>query len=66
MDAAALGRLREGLPLTVRELAGRGGVSRNTIAMLENRHRTANPSAARRLAAALGVERRELVGRDGG
>jgi transcriptional regulator with XRE-family HTH domain len=66
MDAAALGRLREGLPLTVRELAGRGGVSHNTITMLENRYRTANPSTVRKLAAALGVERRELVGRDGG
>jgi transcriptional regulator with XRE-family HTH domain len=50
----------------VRELAGRGGVSHNTITMLENRYRTANPSTARKLAAALGVERRELVGRDGG
>ncbi len=66
MDAAALRRLREGLPLTVRELAERSGVSYNTITMLENRHRTANPSTVRKLAAALGVEARELMGRDGG
>ncbi len=65
MDAAALRRLREGLPLTVRELAGRGGVSRNTITMLENRHRTANPSTVRKLAVALGVEPRELMEGDG-
>ena len=50
----------------MRELAGRSGVSRNTIAMLENRQRTANPSTVRKLAAALGVEPRELTGRDGG
>ncbi len=66
MDAAALRRLREGLPLTVRELAGRSGVSHNTITMLENRHRTANPSTVRKLAVALGVEPRELMESDGG
>ncbi len=66
MDAAALRRLRGGLPLTVRELAERSGVSYNTITMLENRHRTANPSTVRKLAAALGVEPRELMERDGG
>ena len=63
MDAAALGRLREGLPLTVRELAGRGGVSHNTITMLENRYRTANPSTARKLAAARRWVARAPVGR---
>ena len=65
VDAAALRRLREGRPLTVRELAELGGVSHNTITMLENRHRTANPSTVRRLAAALGVEPRELMERGG-
>jgi transcriptional regulator with XRE-family HTH domain len=43
MDAAALERPREGLPPAVRELAGRSGVSHNTITTLENRRRTANP-----------------------
>src|SRR5215207_5264284 len=41
VDAEALRRLREGYPLTVRELAERSGVSHNTITMIENRHRTA-------------------------
>jgi transcriptional regulator with XRE-family HTH domain len=49
----------------VRELAERSGVSHNTITMLENRHRTANPSTVRKLAAALGVEAHELIARDG-
>ena len=33
--------------------------------MLENRHRTANPSTVRKLAAALGVEPGELMVREG-
>jgi len=61
VDAAALRRLREGYPLTVRELAERSGISHNTITMIENRHRTANPSTVRKLAAALGVEPSELM-----
>jgi DNA-binding XRE family transcriptional regulator len=61
VDASALRRLREGYPLTVRELAERSGVSHNTITMIENRHRTANPSTVRKLAAALGVESGELM-----
>ena len=61
MDAEALRRLREGFPLTVRELAERSEVSHNTITVIENRHRTANPSTVRKLAAALGVEPRELM-----
>ena len=61
MDADALRRLREGYPLTVRELGERSGVSHNTITEIENRHRTANPSTVRKLAAALGVEPDELM-----
>ena len=61
IDAAALRRLREGQPLTVRELAERSGVSYNTVTMLENRHRILNPSTVRKLAVALGVEPRELM-----
>ena len=64
MDAEALRRLREGFPLTVRELAERSEVSHNTITMIENRHRTANPSTVRKLAAALGVEPSELMGKE--
>jgi len=66
VDAAALRRLREAEPLTVRELAERSGVSYNTVTMLENRHRTANPSTVRRLAAALGVEPQELMAQENG
>ena len=44
----------------------RSGVSYNTIIMLENRHRTANPSTVRKLAAALGVEAGELMGQEDG
>ena len=61
VDAEALRRLREGYPLTVRELGARSGVSHNTITEIENRHRTANPSTVRKLAAALGVEPGELM-----
>jgi transcriptional regulator with XRE-family HTH domain len=61
VDAATLRLLREGSPMTVRELADRSGVSYNTITMIENRHRTANPSTVRKLAAALGVEPSELM-----
>ena len=64
MDAEALRRLREGYPLTVRELAERSGVSHNTITMIENRHRTANPSTVRKLAAALRVGPSELMWRE--
>jgi transcriptional regulator with XRE-family HTH domain len=64
VDAAALRRLREGYPLTVRELAERSGISHNTITMIENRHRTANPSTVRKLSAALGVEPGELMERE--
>ena len=66
MDAGALRRLREGYPLTVRELAERSGVSHNTITVIENRHRTANPSTVRKLAAALSVEPSELIAKGGG
>jgi len=61
VDAGALRRLRVGFPLTVRELAERSEVSHNTITMIENSHRTANPSTVRKLADALGVEPSELL-----
>lgn len=52
--------------MTVRELAQLSGVSYNTITMLENLHRTANPSTVRKLAAALGVEPAVLMRREEG
>jgi transcriptional regulator with XRE-family HTH domain len=61
VDVEALRRLRAGYPLTVRELAERSDVSHNTITMIENRHRTANPSTVRKLAAALDVNPRDLI-----
>lgn len=66
VDSEALRRLRESYPLTVRELAERSEISHNTITMIENRHRTANPSTVRKLAAALDVEPSELVWKEGG
>ena len=66
VDADALRRLRGGRPLTVRELAEMSGVSHNTITSIENRHRTANPSTVRKLAASLGVEPSELMMKDDG
>lgn len=61
VDGDALRSLREGYPLTVRELAEMSGVSLTTISGIENGHRSANPSTVRKLAAALGVEPRELM-----
>jgi transcriptional regulator with XRE-family HTH domain len=61
VDVEALRRLRVGYPLAVRELAERSDVSHNTITMIENRHRTANPSTVRKLAAALDVNPRDLI-----
>lgn len=65
VDADALRRLREDYPLTVRELAEQSAVSHNTITVIENGHRTANPSTVRKLAAALGVEPRKLIREEG-
>ena len=64
MNAVALRQLREGRPLTLRELSERSGVSHNTITLLENRRRTANPSTVRKLAAALDVEPGDLMERE--
>lgn len=61
VDGEALKVLREGYPLTVRELAGRSGVSLSTISGVENNRRAPNPSTVRKLARALGVEPTELM-----
>lgn len=61
VDGETLRSLREGYPLTVRELAEMSGVSLTTISGIENGHRSANPSTVRKLAGALGVEPHELM-----
>lgn len=61
VDAELIRSLREGYPLTVRELAELSGVSLTTISGIENKHRSANPSTVRKLASALGVEPHELM-----
>lgn len=61
VDGDALKVLREGFPLTVRELAELSGVSGSTISGIENKHRNANPSTVRKLAEALRVEPGELM-----
>ena len=56
--------LRQENVLTLRELAAKSGVSKDTINRIEHGH-GAYPSTIRKLARALGVEPRELVRRDG-
>lgn len=56
-----LRRVRNGYPLTIRELAARSGVSHDTITKIENGHRQAQPRTTRKIAEALGVEARELM-----
>lgn len=48
--------------LSQRDLALRAGVSQVTIVRLERGEAEARPSTVRKLAAALGVDPRELVG----
>ncbi len=59
-----LKRVRGEYPLTIRELAEKSGVSHDTITKVENGHREAQPRTVRKLAAALGVEPRELMKRE--
>lgn len=54
--------VREGYPLTMRELEERSGVSRNTVSDIENHRQNARPSTVRKLAQALGVEPKDLIG----
>ncbi len=58
-----LRELREDRTLSARELADIAGVHYNTILRLENNRGGAQPRTLRKLAAALGVEPKEL--RDG-
>lgn len=61
VDADAVRSLREGYPLTIRELSSLSGVSLSTISGIENSHRSANPSTVRKLASVFGVEPHELM-----
>ncbi len=55
-----LRELREDQTLSTRELAALAGVHYNTILRLENNQGGAQPRTLRKLAAALGVDPREL------
>lgn len=61
VDGNRLKLLREGYPLTIRELANVSGVSLATISAIENKHRSPNPSTIRKLAQSLGVEPGEII-----
>jgi len=60
VNAVKLKALREDRSLSTRELAEMSGVHRHTIIRLENEQTGAQPRTIRKLAAALGVEPREL------
>lgn len=60
VDAEALKGLRKDRVLSQRELARTAGVTHATVWRLENGFDLARPSTVRKLAAALGVEPREL------
>lgn len=61
-----LRQLREDRALSIRELAGLAGVSHTTVWTLEKDGGTAQPRTIRKLAGALGVTPRELMGREDG
>jgi len=60
VNAVRLKELREDRALSTRELAKLAGVHHHTVLNLENRRGNAHPRTVRKLAAALGVEPREL------
>ncbi len=60
VDSEALKSLRQDQVLSQRELARTAGVTHVTVWRLENGFDLARPSTVRKLAAALGVEPREL------
>jgi transcriptional regulator with XRE-family HTH domain len=60
VDGMRLRELREDRTLSARELAELADVHYNTILRLENNQGGAQPRTIRKLAAALGVEPREL------
>ena len=65
IDAEKLKRLRMQQVLSLRELAGRSGVSHDAIMLIEKKVRQPRTSTIRKLAEALGVEPEELVKTEG-
>ena len=65
VDVAKLKRLREERVFSQRELARLAGLTHQTVWRIENGYPKARPSTIRKLAAALGVEPRELTKREG-
>jgi transcriptional regulator with XRE-family HTH domain len=61
VDGSKLKELREDRAFSVRDLAEEAGVSTDTITALEKGRRKAWPRNVRKLAAALGVEPRDLM-----
>ena len=61
VNVERLRTLRTEHVLTLRELAGAAGVSKDTIWRLENGYSEAHPSTIRKLAKTLGVQPKELV-----
>jgi transcriptional regulator with XRE-family HTH domain len=60
VDGMKLRELREDRTLSARELAQLAGVHYNTVLRLENNQGGAQPRTLRKLAAALGVDPREI------
>ncbi len=60
IDVHKLRELREDRALSMRELAGLAGMQHNTIYRIEAGQKSVQPRTLRKLAAALGVEPREL------
>lgn len=63
--AKNLRRLRRASGLSQEELAARAGLNRNYVGMLEREENAATVDVLEQLAAVLGVDPTELLGRDG-
>lgn len=61
VDVEKLKTLREQRVMSIGDLSDKSGIHRNTISRMENGRGKAYTSTIRKLAAALGVEPRELV-----
>lgn len=62
IDGERLKGLRKERALSQQDLEKRSGVAQHTISALEGAKREARPSTIRKLAEALGVEPREIIG----
>ncbi len=65
VDVQKLKRLREDRVLSQRELARMANLAYGTVWRIENGHPEARTSTIRKIAAALGVEPKELLKREG-